>query len=229
MRTTASLFVLFFLMNTLSAKFVVAGEMPIGKEGTETEKMVANKLARLYGTKGVLHNKKASKRGDRVTILIDRKTNYRLQATINAENKNDTDVNLTTFFTPKIDKGGNLVAQSRSGNNKPNLKFSVDQKHDAKARVERRETFKDKISGQVTDVLPNGQLLVEAYRVITFNEESVTQKLSGRVAPMDLSAKSEVDSNSIIDLTISTIGNGGASDVMKRGFVSKVLDKFKMF
>ena len=66
--------------------------------------------------------------------------------------------------------------------------------------------------GEVVDVLPNGMLVVQATRQLTFSQQTQVIKLRGLVRPEDVSAQNQVLSMSMTDLELEVTGKGIVSD-----------------
>jgi flagellar L-ring protein FlgH len=72
------------------------------------------------------------------------------------------------------------------------------------------------ISGRVVAVLPNGNLVVEAERQVTFNQQTQTIILRGVVRPGDISSSNAVPSTSLSDLELELKGKGVVSDSIRQ-------------
>jgi flagellar L-ring protein FlgH len=70
--------------------------------------------------------------------------------------------------------------------------------------------------GEVVDVLPNGMLVVQATRQLTFSQQTQLIKLRGLVRPEDVSAQNQVLSNAMTDLELEVTGKGIVSDTTYR-------------
>lgn len=66
--------------------------------------------------------------------------------------------------------------------------------------------------GEVVDVLPNGMLVVQATRQLTFSQQTQLIKLRGLVRPEDVSAQNEVESTAMTDLELEVVGKGIVND-----------------
>ena len=66
--------------------------------------------------------------------------------------------------------------------------------------------------GEVVDVLPNGMLVVQATRQLTFSQQTQIIKLRGLVRPEDVSAQNQVLSTAMTDLELEVTGKGIVND-----------------
>lgn len=65
---------------------------------------------------------------------------------------------------------------------------------------------------EVVDVLPNGMLVVQATRQITFSQQTQLIRLRGLVRPEDVSAQNQVMSTAMTDLELEVTGKGIVND-----------------
>jgi flagellar L-ring protein precursor FlgH len=70
--------------------------------------------------------------------------------------------------------------------------------------------------GEVVDVLPNGMLVVQATRQLTFSQQTQVIKLRGLVRPEDVSAQNQVLSTAMTDLELEVTGKGIINDYTYR-------------
>ena len=62
------------------------------------------------------------------------------------------------------------------------------------------------------EVLPNGMLVIQATRQLTFSQQTQVIKLRGLVRPEDVSAQNQVASTAMTDLELEVTGKGIVSD-----------------
>lgn len=70
--------------------------------------------------------------------------------------------------------------------------------------------------GEVVDVLPNGMLVVQATRQLTFSQQTQLIQLRGLVRPEDVSSQNQVQSAAMTDLELEVTGKGIISDTTYR-------------
>jgi flagellar L-ring protein precursor FlgH len=69
---------------------------------------------------------------------------------------------------------------------------------------------------EVIDVLPNGMLVVQATRELTFSQQTQLIKLRGLVRPEDVSAQNQLLSTAMTDLELEVTGKGIVNDTTYR-------------
>lgn len=84
--------------------------------------------------------------------------------------------------------------------------------------------------GEVEDVLPNGMLVIQAVRELSFNQQTELIKLRGLVRPADVNARNEVLSTNISDLELEVVGKGIINDyTYRQNAVVRFLEKLLVF
>jgi flagellar L-ring protein precursor FlgH len=81
----------------------------------------------------------------------------------------------------------------------------------------------------VTDVLPNGNLVIEGARQVTFSGETQYVVLRGIVRPDDVVTGNTVLSSNIADARVEFLSEGNLTDAQKRGWLSKLYEKLRPF
>ena len=83
---------------------------------------------------------------------------------------------------------------------------------------------------EVVDVLPNGMLVVQATRQLTFSQQTQLIKLRGLVRPEDVSAQNEVQSTAMTDLELEVTGKGIVNDsTYRQNPLVRLLEKLLVF
>ena len=83
---------------------------------------------------------------------------------------------------------------------------------------------------EVVDVLPNGMLVVQATRQLTFSQQTQLIKLRGLVRPEDVSAQNQVLSTAMTDLELEVTGKGIVNDSTYRANpIVRFLEKLLIF
>lgn len=83
---------------------------------------------------------------------------------------------------------------------------------------------------EVVDVLPNGMLVVQATRQLTFSQQTQLIKLRGLVRPEDVSAQNEVLSTAMTDLELEVTGKGIVNDsTYRQNPVVRLLERLLIF
>ena len=100
---------------------------------------------------------------------------------------------------------------------------------DGKGSVNRSEALLTNVAAVVTQVLPNGNLVVEGRQEIRVNYEIRELIVAGIVRPEDIQSDNTIDSTKIAQARIAYGGRGQISDVQQQRYGNQVLDVFLPF
>jgi flagellar L-ring protein precursor FlgH len=83
---------------------------------------------------------------------------------------------------------------------------------------------------EVVDVLPNGMLVVQATRQLTFSQQTQLISLRGLVRPEDVSNQNQVQSTAMTDLELEVTGKGIVNDsTYRQNPLVRLLEKLLVF
>lgn len=83
---------------------------------------------------------------------------------------------------------------------------------------------------EVVDVLPNGMLVVQATRQLTFSQQTQLIRLRGLVRPEDVNAQNQILSTAMTDLELEVTGKGIVNDsTYRQSPVVRFIEKLLVF
>lgn len=80
------------------------------------------------------------------------------------------------------------------------------------------------LTARVSDVLPNGYLVVEGTREVRVNNENQTIVLSGIVRPSDINRSNVVLSSAVAQMSLRVQGKGTVSQPLKPGWLYQIIN-----
>jgi flagellar L-ring protein FlgH len=190
-------------------------QMPMPKP--EVASYNANSLWR-NGSRAFFKDQRASRVGDLLTVLVNitDKANIANETQRSRTNKEDSGItdfagSKTLGVPAKILPGRILTADSTATS-------------DGKGSVNRQEALQTNVAAVVTQVLPNGNLVVEGKQEIRVNYEIRELIVAGIVRPEDIQSDNTIDSSKIAQARIAYGGRGQITDVQQPRYGQQVMD-----
>jgi flagellar L-ring protein precursor FlgH len=191
-------------------------QMPMPKP--ETASYNANSLWR-NGSRAFFKDQRAARIGDilTVTVNITDKANIANETQRSRTNKEDSGI--TDFAGAKV--LGGAAAKVMPGRI---LTADSTSSSDGKGSVQRQEALQTNVAAVVTQLLPNGNLVVEGKQEIRVNFEIRELIVAGIVRPEDIQSDNTIDSSKIAQARIAYGGRGQISDVQQPRYGQQVMD-----
>ncbi|MEQ1772174.1 MAG: flagellar basal body L-ring protein FlgH [Burkholderiales bacterium] len=158
----------------------------------------------------LFEDRRARSVGDTLTISIVENTNAdkKSASTTNRSSDNNFSVSAMAGLPGKSFLGTNLGANS-------DFKFSGD------GQSTSNNVFTGTITVTVTEVLPNGNLLVSGEKQVGISQGSEFIRFSGIVNPTYITSANSVNSVQVADARIEYRGNGQIDSTQSMGWLSK--------
>jgi flagellar L-ring protein precursor FlgH len=171
------------------------------------------------GSRAFFKDQRARQVGDllTVTVNITDKAKFDNETKRSRTNKEDSGVTdfagakLLTGNAAKVMPGKILTADSTA-------------QSEGKGSVDRTEDLKTSVAAVVTQILPNGNLVVEGRQEIRVNFEVRELIVAGIVRPEDIQSDNTIDSTKIAQARIAYGGRGQITDVQQPRYGQQVLD-----
>jgi len=161
--------------------------------------------------------------GDVLTILIEENLNASKDVKTKTDRKSDYSLGLSGILGLQFEKtmqphfdNGTVSASKAIGGN-------VQDKFDGSGATSSGTKLSGTVSARVVQVLPGGNLLIEASRELNVNNETQYIILTGIVRPKDISRDNTISSTKIADARLSYTGAGQLSEKQHQGWMQRIL------
>jgi len=170
------------------------------------------------GSRAFFKDQRARQIGDILTVTVNITDKAAIANQTQRSRTNTEDSGVTNFFgknnlpiTQQALPGRLLTADSTSSS-------------DGKGSVNRQEALQTSVAAVVTQVLPNGNLVVEGKQEIRVNYEIRELIVAGIVRPEDIQSDNTIDSSKIAETRIAYGGRGQITDVQQPRYGQQVMD-----
>src|SRR5438045_4223835 len=178
----------------------------------------ANSLWR-NGSRAFFRDQRAARVGDIMTVTVNITDKAKIANQTQRSRTNKEDSGITDFIGSKT-----LGAQAKKVLPGRILTADSTASSDGKGSVARQEALQTNVAAVVTQVLPNGNLVVEGKQEIRVNFEIRELIVAGIVRPEDIQSDNTIDSTKIAEARIAYGGRGQITDVQQPRYGQQVLD-----
>ncbi len=184
------------------------------------EKRQPNSLWR-SGAKTFFKDQRARQVGDIVTITVNISDNASFDATSTRSRNNTENAGIDNLLgiegslnkvLPEAVDAGSLVGMTNTTNNS------------GTGSTDRTETISLKVSAVITQILPNGNMVVHGRQETRLNYEIRELQISGIIRPGDITSTNTINYEQIAEARLSYGGRGHISDFQQPRYGSQVLD-----
>jgi len=169
------------------------------------------------GSRAFLKDQRAAQVGDVISIEVNINDTATLNNVTSTTRASGESAGMPNFFgletlLPKAVTASSLLSLS-SGNNNTGT-----------GQIKRNETVTLSLGGVVTQVLPNGNLVVAARQQMVVNGELRELRVTGVVRPQDITSENTVQSAQIAEARIEYGGRGQLTDIQSPRWGQQVMD-----
>jgi len=177
---------------------------------------------RMYG------DEKARRVGDLVTVLVAEQSSISKDAESRG-GKSTSGSGSATVRHPYLVAQGAQRPTPWDEAGVPAWSWGMESEFTGGGSISSEDEFTSTLTARVTDVLPNGNLLLEGKRTVHLQDETVQMILTGTVRPRDIRSDNSVDSSRIADATIRYEPSGPLSREQQRGILTRLLNWLNPF
>lgn len=195
--------------------FGVQSELPVSAPTDGTPSLWTGERGSLLG------DRRAVQRGDILTVVIEIDDSASISNSTDRSRNGSESLSVPNLFglPQRIDESlpdGATLSSAVDLNS--NSSFAGD------GSVRRNEQLELRIAATVTDVMPNGVLVIQGTQEVRVNFEMRELLVSGFVRPADISRQNEITYDKLASARISYGGRGQISDVQQPRLGQQVAD-----
>lgn len=164
----------------------------------------ADQLYRGDSWASVASDNKARQVGDIVTVVINEMASA------------------TNRVGVRTKKGTDLSGGIAAGGIDESLSFGFDSKYNGLGETERSDRFVASMAALVSEVLPNGDLIIVGKQNLLVNGEKRNIEVRGQVRPIDITANNTVASSRLANAAINYDGKGFVTRSAKPGLINRI-------
>jgi flagellar L-ring protein precursor FlgH len=164
---------------------------------------------------------------DFITVII----RVSKTATSDANLKSEKDWELKSELAKwiRLDEQHRMIPQVFPKGN-PAVDFNLENEYEGKGKVGRKDTLVTRITAEVIDVKPNGNLVLQAQEKVNItDEEGYVMTLTGSCRSRDVTVDNTILSSQIANLEIDVQHTGAARDAARRGWLMRAFDFLRPF
>ena len=171
------------------------------------------------GSRAFFKDQRAMQVGDIMTVKVKITDNAKIENGTARSRNSKEDSGVTDFIGSKLLTGD--AAKLMPGKI---LTTDSTSSTDNKGSVNRQEALLTNVAAVVTQVLPNGNLVVEGKQEVRVNFEIRELIVAGIVRPEDIESDNTIDSTKIAQARIAYGGRGQITDVQQPRYGQQVMD-----
>jgi len=156
---------------------------------------------------------------DLIKIVVSEKSQVQVTSQGNARRNSTFKAALKEFI--RIGPRGRL---SNAANNEPTIDATLTKQVQAQGRLKDKESLTFRITAMVVDVLPNGNLVLEAHKRNELSDDSWGFSLSGIVRAADIASDNTIQSEDMYNLNIRKIQGGKIYNTTRRPWGTKIFE-----
>lgn len=169
---------------------------------------------------GFFRDPRAANPGDVLTVII------RLDEEAKFDNKSNRSRASSQVYGATADISGSGIS---GGDISGTLDLNSDTKSKGEGKIERSEKIDLRVAAIVTNILPNGNMVIQGSQEVRVNYELRILNVAGVVRPRDISGSNTISYDKIAEARISYGGRGRQSEVQQPPWGQQVLDTVAPF
>ena len=164
---------------------------------------------------------------DLVEIIINESSRFKTEQSLETEKEYDIQAELAQF--PSLRHLLELQLEAGDSSSIAEVQAAASREFAGEGTREDTDSFTARVSAEVLEIKPNGNLVIEAKETIESNGEIKTMVLSGVCRGEDVTRENAVLSSKIANMTIRMTTEGEVRKASKKGVLTRVMDALFAF
>lgn len=192
--------------------------MPMPAQRIETKQ--ANSLW-TSGRKSFFKDQRASQVGDILTVLVEIQDNAKIENKTEKTKDATEEMGMPNLFgletqltkvLPEGTVAANLIDTNSATSNK------------GQGKIDRKEDISLKIAAVVTQILPNGNMVIQGKQQVRVSNERRDLEVAGIIRPEDITTNNSISYDKIAEARIAYGGDGMITDANRPRYGNEVMD-----
>lgn len=177
------------------------------------------------GSRQFFKDSRARSVGDVVTVVVSEQASAASSANTSSSKSHSQQAGILNFLNleGKLTSRGIPLASDDLVNTSSARSFS------GNGQTNRSDTLTANIAAVVTQVLPNGLLVIQGQREVLVNYEKQVLVLQGVIRPEDISSQNTIESSKIAEARIAYSGKGTVDENQSAQYGVRLIDKILPF
>jgi flagellar L-ring protein precursor FlgH len=166
-------------------------------------------------------DQRAASVGDILTVTLDIKDKAELDNSSNRSRNSNENADLTSLLGYEASLGQLLPEAVNPANL---VGAGANSRHAGSGTIDREEKIKTQLAAVVTQILPNGNMVIQGRQEVRVNFEKRILELAGVIRPQDIKTDNTISYEKIAEARVSYGGKGQITDVQQPRYGQQVYD-----
>jgi flagellar L-ring protein precursor FlgH len=162
---------------------------------------------------------------DLITVIVREQLQFESDSKLDTKRKFELDTELEKFF--RVFNGHLAAASFTDG--KPDIDFKMNTRLKSEGDYEQNDNLKFRMTVEVIDIKPSGQLALAGRQENIVNGESQVMTFSGLCRSQDITPDNTILSTQVFDQRVNVQNKGAVRSAAERGWVLKLIDWLQPF
>lgn len=160
-----------------------------------------------------------------------------VRETVSAKSKHELETDKSVSIKGQVSQWPDLrldnllkgIIQAGSTATLPLIDAKIAKSFEGEGEYKRTDDFTARLTAEVLQILPNGNLILESHTSMKQDDEEFTLKVTGICRPDDVTPVNTILSNQLHDLKVEKINTGPLKNANKAGLFTRIIDTLFAF